>query len=150
MATSSSSILANPHYMQSQLYEDYIHFVPRRHYTLREHLMPMKRKYEEGTKLFWRRFFGKRSGNEGFDMVLEGDHLEREDIVTRNKVSQLTEEERAKACQRGLKTLSNIGSENDRPVFDGSLSQCPNLLGHDKNGPRQQECHDRVGSDHPE
>lgn len=83
------------------LYEDYLHIVPRRGYTLRE---VTGAEYEEGTAMFVRplierHIFGKRVGDEGFEEVQRGNYLERKDIITRAKVSELTEEEARKQAR---------------------------------------------------
>lgn len=91
---------SGPSTMHSNLYEDYLHIVPRRHYTLREHREPT---YKEGTKLFRHRIFGKRSIEEGFTEIMSADYLQREDVISRNRISGLTEEEGQRHAREDLK-----------------------------------------------
>jgi hypothetical protein len=95
--------ISNPSTVHSDLYEDYIHIVPRRHYTLREHLKQEKARYKEGTQIFRRRMFGKRSLEEGFLEVMGEDYLEREDIITRNRACRLTQQEAREHAKMDLR-----------------------------------------------
>ncbi len=95
--------VSNPSTVHSDLYEDYLHIVPQRVYTLRKHLKPRRLKFKEGTQLFRRQVFGKRLGDEGFDQVQKGNYLERADIITRNRVSHLTEEEGRRHAREDLR-----------------------------------------------
>ena len=95
--------VSNPIETYSDAYEDYLHTVPQRAYTLREYLKPRGLQFEEGTQLFRRQVFGKRLGDQGFDQVQKGNYLERADIITRNRVSRLSEEESRRHAREDLR-----------------------------------------------
>jgi hypothetical protein len=95
--------VSNPRESHSDLYEDYMHIVPQRAYTLREHLKPRRLRYDESTQLFRRQVFGKRLGDQGFDQVQKGNYLDRADIITRNRVHRLTEEEGRRHAREDLR-----------------------------------------------
>lgn len=98
--------ISGPSTSYSDLYEDYLHIVPRRDYTLRE---ATGAEYEEGTAMFVRpllerSIFGKRVGEEGFEEVQRGNYLERKDVITRAKVAELTKERAREEARKDIES----------------------------------------------
>jgi hypothetical protein len=90
---------SNPPTTYSDFYEDFLHVMPPRTRTLKE-LTTMD--YEEGAPIFVSQIFGKRQYDPGYDQVAKGNYLERRDVITRAKVTELTEEKARRQAREDL------------------------------------------------